>query len=133
MLCHAIAVLAPFVGAAAHADFRACNETEHRIGLALAHSTGDAWISEGWWMIDAHACATILAGPLKARFYYMHARHFDVGGGWIGDRYFCTTQRSFSIMGREKCQARGFERTGFIEIDTHDAADYTHKLTAAVQ
>jgi uncharacterized membrane protein len=127
----ALAVLfAAFVAPTlAHAEFRVCNQTKHMIGLAVARSNGIDWISEGWWNIDAEGCTVILEGPLKARYYYLYAVQYDIGGGWSGDRYFCTTRRSFTITGRQDCQKRGFDRTGFFEVDTQDALDYTHILT----
>ncbi len=121
--------LALVAAAPARADFKACNETEHPLGLALAHSDGLEWISEGWWAIQPHTCAAVLVGPLKARFYYLHAVDYDLGGGWSGDRFFCTTRRSFTITGREKCAERGYDRTGFFEVDTQNALDYTHVLS----
>jgi uncharacterized membrane protein len=113
----------------ARADFRACNETDHGIGLALAHSNGSDWVSEGWWTIAPHTCVSVLVGPLKARYYYVHAVHFDVGGGWMGDRSFCTRRRGFTVTGRDRCEERGYQRSGFFEVDTQNAADYTHVLT----
>lgn len=125
--------LALLAAAPARADFKVCNETELPLDLALAHSDGTDWISEGWWMIQPHSCATPLTGPLQARFYYLHAVHYkangDYNGGWVGDRFFCATRRSFSITGRDKCAERGYERTGFFEVDTQQAADYTHVLS----
>lgn len=112
----------------AFASLQACNETKGPIAVAIANSDGENWISQGWWTIRAGACATVLGGPLQARFYYLRAVDLELGGGWGGDRYFCTTQRSFAITGREKCEERGYERTGFFEVDTQDAADYTHIL-----
>lgn len=119
-----LAIVAP-----AHADFRVCNNTKHMIGLAIARSNGIDWVSEGWWNIDSKGCTVILEGPLKARYYYLYAVEYDIGGGWTGDRYFCTGKRSFSITGRQNCRDRGYDRTGFFEVDTKDATDYTHLLT----
>jgi uncharacterized membrane protein len=117
------------VAAPAHAEFRVCNDTKHMVGVAIARSNGIDWISEGWWNIDAQGCTVILEGPLKARYYYLYAVQYDIGGGWTGDRFFCTNKRSFTITGRQNCKDRGFDRTGFFEVDTQNAADYTHLLT----
>src|SRR5262245_13892630 len=46
--------------APARADFRTCNETEKPLALAIAHSDGLEWVSEGWWTIQPHECSTIL-------------------------------------------------------------------------
>lgn len=98
------------------------------VGVAIAHSNGMEWISEGWWNIPADGCSVLLQGGLKARYYYLHAVHYEVGGGWEGDRSFCTARRSFTITGRDECSGRGFEATGFFEVDTGESPDWTHIL-----
>ena len=125
----ALVVAMCLAGAPAHAEFRVCNDTKHMVGLSIARSNGLDWVSEGWWNIDAQGCTVILEGPLKARYYYLYAVQYDIGGGWTGDRYFCTSRRSFTITGRQNCKERGYERTGFFEVDTQKATDYTHLLT----
>ena len=112
----------------AWANFEVCNKTRHPIVLALAHSNGVEWISEGWWTIKPSSCAPVLTGMLRARYYYVHAIHDVVGGGWQGDRYFCVASRSFTISGRGDCKARGYEAVGFYEIDTGDAFQWTEEL-----
>jgi uncharacterized membrane protein len=129
----ALLLAAMVIGPPARANFRACNETSHMISLAIAHSNGIDWISEGWWNIPAQGCTVVLEGPLKARYYYLYGLHYDVGGGWTGDRYFCTAKRSFMITGREDCEKRGYERSGFFEVDTQNALDYTHILSDKAQ
>ena len=70
-----------------------------------------------------------VGGALEARFYYLHAAHLQAGGGWVGNRSFCTARQSFKIAGRDKCEERGYAKAGFFEVDTKDATDYTHRLT----
>lgn len=124
------AALAAGLGAGpAMAGFKACNETAHPIALAVAHSTGREWISQGWWRIAPKSCTPIYNGALESRFYYLRGVHLEVGGGWVGDRSFCISRDSFKISGRDKCEERGYEKAGFFEVDTKDAADYTHTLT----
>lgn len=113
----------------ADAAFKVCNDTANPIALAVAHSTGKEWVSQGWWSIPAQSCTQIFNGALEARFYYLHAVHLQVGGGWVGNRSFCTVRQSFKITGRDKCEERGYAKAGFFEVDTQDATDYTHRLT----
>jgi len=40
------------------------------------------------------------------------------GGEWKGKAFMCTRDREFRIIGREDCFVRGFDRTGFFEVDT---------------
>ena len=121
------AVLAASSGA--RADFRVCNNTASRVSLAMAHTDGAAWVSEGWWNLKANTCETLLQGALAAEFYYVYGVD-ESGGEWKGKAYMCTRDREFRIDGRQDCYIRGFDRTGFLEVDTgKDAKDWTVQLT----
>ncbi len=114
---------------AAKADFRLCNNTNNRVSVALAYTDGRNWLSEGWWNLRSAACETLLRGPLAAQYYYVYAMD-ERGGEWKGKAFMCTRDREFRIDGREDCFARGFDRTGFFEIDTgRDAKNWTVQLT----
>ena len=129
-------VLVSLVGAVAvatsqpaRADFRMCNNTANRVSVSLSYTDGQAWVSEGWWNLKSSACETLLRGPLAAQFYYVYAMD-ERGGEWKGKAFMCTRDREFRIDGREDCFARGFDRTGFFEIDTgKDARAWTVQLT----
>ncbi len=41
----------------------------------------------------------------------------------------CTRDENFTILGTEDCLARGYERTGFVEVDTQNKTDWTLQLT----
>ena len=41
----------------------------------------------------------------------------------------CTADKVFTIRGVQDCQQRGFKRTGFFEVDTQEAKDWTIRLT----
>src|SRR5215469_11433758 len=79
------ATLAP-----AAADFRLCNNTGSRVGIALGYKDSDGWTTEGWWNLSARSCDTLLKGSLVARFYYIYAVDYDRGGEWSGKAYMCT-------------------------------------------
>ncbi len=102
------------MASAAKADFRVCNKTASRVGIAIGYKADHDWTTEGWWTIDADNCATILAGPLVGRYYYMYAVDYDQGGVWGGNSaYLCTQEKEFTIEGVNDCVARGYQRTGF--------------------
>jgi len=124
----------PLIGALAaappaRAAFRLCNQTAGRVSVSLAYTDGKKWVSEGWWNLKPSDCDTLLEGPLAAEFYYGYAMD-ERGGEWKGKAYMCTNDREFKIEGREDCFARGYERTGFFEVDTgKDAKNWTVQLT----
>jgi hypothetical protein len=64
-----------------------------------------------------------------ARYYYVYAIDYDRGGEWSGQAYLCTRPKEFTIQGTENCLARGFDRTGFFEIDTGEQRTWTVQLT----
>lgn len=111
------------------ADLKLCNSTSSRIGVSIGYRDGDGWATEGWWNIASQTCETLLKGTLASRFYYVHAVDYDRGGEWAGANLMCTTDKSYTIRGVTDCQQRGFNRTGFFEVDTKEAKDWTIRLT----
>lgn len=126
VLFSAGSLLAPSPAAA---DFRLCNRTQSRVGIAIGYRDGETWTTEGWWNVAANSCETLLRGDLSARFYYLYAVDYDQGGEWAGKAHMCTRDKEFTIRGAEDCLARGFERTGFIEVDTQEQKSWTIQLT----
>ena len=127
-LCTAIPLCLTFI-TAAQADLRVCNKTTSRVGIAIGYKAERDWVTEGWWSVDASSCATILQGRLKGRFYYMYAVDYDEGGEWGGTTAFlCTHEKEFTIVGTSDCVARGYQRTGFYEIDTGSQPTWTIQL-----
>src|SRR6201991_1561015 len=113
----------------AAADFRLCNNTSSRVGIALGYKDADGWTTEGWWNVSSRACETLLRGTLVARFYYIYALDYDRGGEWSGQAFMCSRDKEFTIKGTENCLARGFDRTGFFEVDTGEQRAWTVQLT----
>ena len=122
------AVLGMCAGEAA-ADLKLCNSTSGRVGVALGYQDASGWATEGWWNIAAQSCETLLKGGVPSRFLYVFAVDYDRGGEWGGKSFMCTRDREFTIRGAENCLARGFERTGFFEVDTGEQKSWTVQLT----
>src|SRR2546423_5231248 len=117
----------------AAADFRLCNNTTSRVGIALGYKENESWTTEGWWNLSARSCETLLRGALVARFYYIYAVDYDRGGEWSGQAYMCTRDKEFTIRGTDDCLARGFDRTGFFEVDTGEQPSWTVQLTESAE
>jgi uncharacterized membrane protein len=114
--------------APARADLRVCNQSANQVSIALGYRADKGWQSEGWWVAPAGDCAVLYQGDLHSRFFYLYVAD-DIGGGaWDGDRFMCTRDESFTIFGVEDCLARGYERTGFFEVDTQNRTDWTLQL-----
>ena len=122
-------MLAAMWAAPAAADFRLCNNTSSRVGIALGYKDADGWTTEGWWNVSSRACETLLRGTLVARYYYIYAIDYDRGGEWSGQAFMCSRDKEFTIKGTENCLARGFDRTGFFEVDTGEQRAWTVQLT----
>jgi uncharacterized membrane protein len=115
--------------APARADLRMCNNTNNRVSVAIGYTDGQNWVSEGWWNLKSLDCVTLLRGALAAEFYYLYAMD-ERGGEWKGKVFMCTSDREFKIDGRQDCFVRGYNRTGFFEVDTgKDAKSWTVQLT----
>ncbi len=113
----------------AAADFRLCNNTSSRVGIAIGYKDAEGWTTEGWWNLPARTCETVLKGNLVARYYYVYAIDYDRGGEWMGQAYMCTRDKEFTIRGIGDCLARGYDRTGFFEVDTGEQRAWTVQLT----
>jgi uncharacterized membrane protein len=117
----------------ARADFRLCNNTGSRVGIALGYKDAEGWTTEGWWNVPGRTCETLLRGALVARYYYIYAVDYDRGGEWSGHAYMCSREKEFTIRGIGNCLARGYDRTGFFEVDTGEQRAWTVQLTDSAE
>jgi uncharacterized membrane protein len=133
ILCALAGLLALAATEPARADLRLCNKTDSTISVAIGYKAKDGWRSEGWWNIGAAKCGTLLSGALASRYYYFYAVDSQHGGEWGGKAYMCTRRKMFTIAGVENCVARGYERTGFFEVDTAEQRSWTVHLFQPTQ
>ena len=133
LLALAFLVLSVLAAGPAHADFRLCNNTSSRVGVSVGYRDQQGWLTEGWWNVSARSCEAILKGPLAARYYYVYAVDYDQGGEWSGQSFMCTRDKEFTIRGFENCLARGYDRSGFFEIDTGEQKSWTVQLSEQAQ
>jgi uncharacterized membrane protein len=118
------------LSAPALADLKLCNSTTSRVGVALGYSNAKGeWTTEGWWTVPAQTCETLYKGKLSSQYWYVHAIDYDSGGEWAGQSFMCTHDKAFAIKGVQECEKRGYNRTGFFEVDTRGDPDWTIKLT----
>ncbi|MEL6735480.1 MAG: DUF1036 domain-containing protein [Pseudomonadota bacterium] len=118
---------------AAKADLRVCNDTKSMVGVAIGYKNKDDWVTEGWWRIAAEVCSSVIEGDLASRFFYVHAEKQDGSGRWRGPIFMCTSSKEFRIDGLKNCFSRGFEKSGFFEVDTGDQKSWQVRLTEANQ
>ncbi len=126
---YTILAMALLAASPALADFRLCNNTGSRVGVAIGYKDQEGWVTEGWWNITPRTCETLLRGALVARYYYIYAVDYDRGGEWSGHAYMCSRDKEFTIRGTKNCLARGYDRTGFFEVDTREQRSWTVQLT----
>jgi uncharacterized membrane protein len=118
----------------ARADFHVCNNSGSRVGVAVGYKDADGgWTTEGWWNLSARSCETLLKGTLIARYYYVYAVDYDRGGEWSGQAFMCSREKEYTIRGTEDCLARGYDRTGFFEVDTGEQRSWTVQLTETAE
>lgn len=114
---------------AARAELKLCNATSSRVGVSIGYQDKQGWATEGWWNIASQTCETILNGALPSRYIYVHAVDYDRGGEWAGTNFMCTNDKSFTIRGVQDCPKRGHQRSGFFEVDTGNAKEWTVRLS----
>lgn len=108
------------LAAPAKADLRVCNKSTSQVGISIGYRSETDWQTEGWWNLPSNACETLIPGPLNSRFYYLYMIDYDLGNEFSGPAIMCTDEKEFTILGIRDCIARGYERSGFQEIDTGD-------------
>lgn len=118
-----------FAPSAALAEFKVCNKSDSLIGVAIGYKQDEEWITEGWWRIPPDICSSIIEGDLTSRYFYLHAESVDADGKWRGPVFMCTSNVEFKILGVKDCFARGYERTGFFEVDTAEQKSWQVRLT----
>ena len=123
-----IAVLGMAAGEA-RAELMLCNTSSARIGISIGYKDANGWSTEGWWNVGSQACETLLKGAMPSRFIYVYGVDYDRGGEWAGTNFMCTDEKSFTIRGVQDCQKRGFRKSGFFEVDTGDAKEWTIRMT----
>ena len=128
--------VAETIGERTSSAFQVCNLTASTVGVAIGYRDGETLVTEGWWTLppqqgESPSCVTpaAITAPLAERYYYVYAVDYTIGGEWAGDNFMCTSDREFTIRGIEDCVARGYDRTGFVEIDTGDRPTYIVRLT----
>jgi uncharacterized membrane protein len=112
----------------AYAEFRVCNKTSGRIGVAIGVNQGPIRITQGWFNIKANTCETPIKEDLKEGPYFIYAVDYDHGGEWGGTDLLCVKDREFYIEGNSDCYARGFDRLGFRQIATKNLKNWTIDL-----
>lgn len=99
------------------AGLEICNDTADIQSVAIGYEGAEGWTSEGWWNVDPGDCAVPALDGVNRRYIYYRAE-ID-GGPFNGQNYFfCTTPEAFVIVGDSECQARGYDREDFAEVDT---------------
>ena len=105
-----------------------CNMTPSRVGVSIGFKSTKGWVSEGWWNIASNTCETVVNGKLINRYYYLHVLDYDQSGEWSGKLHMCTDDEPYEIVGVENCSERGYNRTGFFEVDTGEESGWTVRL-----
>ncbi len=116
---------------ASYAEFRVCNKTASRVGIAIGVQQNPIRITQGWFNIKPNACEVPIKEDLKPGPYFIYALDYDRGGEWGGIELLCTKDREFYIEGSNDCYARGFDRSGFLTIMTKGLKTWTLNLNDA--
>lgn len=105
-----------------------CNKTSYLVWAAVAVSTDDDDISNGWIRVAPGACAKAVKDKLDDKPYYVYAEATDKNGAvamrdgrrliWSGREAFCTKTTRFEIEGREACATRGYDERPFMRVNT---------------
>ncbi|NCG10565.1 MAG: DUF1036 domain-containing protein [Alphaproteobacteria bacterium] len=105
-----------------------CNDTPHLVWSAIGFVSKDNFTTQGWLKIPSDECIRAINKSLLDRYYFVYAEAVDkqgkllLQGGkpliWGGTFNLCTKPTRFTIEGRNECAEKGFDKTGFMKIDT---------------
>lgn len=114
------------VQAPSNAGLAWCNDTPHRVMAAIATDDGKAIASRGWYRIEPGKCLhPDIAGTPKQVFSFAEAvdsdnkplRYRDKPLAWGGAKTLCTRESKFEVADQTDCASRGFNVTGFAQVD----------------
>ena len=125
LVCLLLAVRPP----AAVAGFRVCNETLDVLNVAIGQPAGTGFATEGWWVVTANSCSSIIKNDLTSRYIYLFVTNIYNQSVVSGALPMCVGRNRFKITGTDACYVRGYDRAEFKEIDTFDSADWTVFIT----
>lgn len=117
------------IASATKAEFRVCNKTTGRVGLAIGVKEGPIFITQGWFNLKPNSCETPIREDLKSGPYYIYGVDYDRGGEWSGAELLCVGDREFYVEGSADCYARGYERAGFRAVNTNAQKTWTLDIT----
>lgn len=125
----AVAVAIVSLAGTAQAGFQICNSSSGDVVTAFGYREDGVWTSAGWWSIAKGECAIVYDRNLKDQYYYYYAEEINGGGRWEGSYVFCAVNEAFTIAGDENCNARGYDKYGFLEVDVGERINYSIELT----
>lgn len=115
--------------ASADTGLQVCNRSTERSALALGYRDGDAWVSEGWHVLERGQCLRAAERSAGKTFYY-HSTG-ERGGSWGSGYTLCIKPvEAFRIEGTADCETRGFGAALFDKLEIPaDRDGYTLTLT----
>jgi uncharacterized membrane protein len=114
-------LLAEAAKSQAAAGLTFCNRTQDIVWSALGVDAQGKKQSQGWWRLQPGQCEKVIKDRLTDRFIYAFAAAEKTEGPaqtWGGTVQFCTRDSLFQIEDANDCTGRGFQSTGFLQIDT---------------
>jgi uncharacterized membrane protein len=125
----------------AQAGLHFCNDSPVRLQIAISYPDGqNGWVAEGWWLVDPGRCTTVIANPLKSRYYYFFAHDSSDRTRFSGETPYCIQNKKFTVYQAQfthanvrtqaDCAQAGLRLEKFKMMDTGDSKDYTNRLHA---
>ncbi len=111
------------------ADLKFCNSTQSRVGVSIGYQDcrrlGDRGVVEHRVAGLRNALERCGAEPV----YLRPRRGLRSRWGMGGTNFMCTGRQNVCHPGVQDCPKRGYKRTGFFEVDTGEAQEWTVRLT----
>ena len=110
--------------AAAPTGYSICNDSSGEIYAAIGFQTGKDWTSQGWWKVEAGACARVITQALHYDKIYLFAEGAKNPRLVSGPEKFCIADVEYETSQKLSCKSTGKTEEGFAVTDTRGLTGY---------
>jgi uncharacterized membrane protein len=110
--------------AAAPAGYSICNDSSGEIYAAIGFREGKDWTSQGWWKVEAGACARVITQSLHYDKVYLFVEGANNPRLVGGPEKFCIADIEYETSQKQNCKTTGKTEEGFAITDTRGLTGY---------
>jgi uncharacterized membrane protein len=110
--------------AAVPSGYSICNDSSGEIYAAIGFQEGRDWTSQGWWKVEAGACARVITQALHYDKVYLFVEGAKNPRLVSGPEKFCVADVEYETSQRQNCRSTGKTEEGFAVTITKGLTGY---------